>query len=93
MDVEFEHEVVADVSAVHLASVARADLHEARGRWAGVGDRSCRCDHADVEAERDGLLAGAVHALDVVCPRSPSHQFRMLLDDQNERCFTLLMER
>lgn len=85
LDFHFEHQVITDLGAADLASVRRANGHEASGRRSRVGDGTGSGDHANVKAQGDGLLAGVVHALDVVGPGLESDQFGMFLDDQDER--------
>ena len=84
LDVHLEDEVVANFGAADLLSIQRADGHDAGRRRTGVGNRSRGGDHADVEAQCDGLLAGVVDALDVVGASAVGNQFGVLLNDQHK---------
>lgn len=81
---DLEQQVVPDLGATDFLAVHGADLHLARGRGARVGNGARRGDHADVEAQGDGLLARVVDALDVVGAGAVGDQLGVLLDDEHE---------
>lgn len=81
---DLQQQVVSNLGTAHFLAIHSADLHLARGRGASVGNGARRGDHADVESERDGLLARVVDALDVVGPRAVRDQLGVLLDDEHE---------
>ena len=81
---DLEHEVVADLGRADVLAVRVADAHGARGRRARVGDGARGGEGLHVEAGVEGLLAGAVEALDAVRLRVVRHQLRVLLDHQQE---------
>jgi len=85
LDFDFEHERVSDNSTTDFLSGRQADLHGAH-RWrAGVGNGAGRRQHGDIESNSHGFLWCVVDAANLISLGFECHQFRMFLDDEDER--------
>lgn len=56
LDVNLQHEVVADLGRVDLLAIVCYDSHGAGRRGARVGNRTGSCQHGHVEAQRHVLF-------------------------------------
>lgn len=84
LNLDLQSQIVTDLSGDDLLSVEGDDAHSTRWWWTGISDGTGRRQHLYVEAKRDVLLSGLVHALDVVGLGLVRDQFRMFLYDQHE---------
>lgn len=93
LNFDLQHEIVPNLGRVDLVSVLGDDLHQANWWRTGVSDRSSGRQHRYVEAESNILLSSLIDTFDVVCLCLVCHQFRMLLDYQNETGLSLKVPR
>lgn len=89
MNGNFEQKIVSDLGLRYFLAIDCANLHLAGRWWAGVGDSSGRRNHANVKSKGHCALSSIVYAFDVVSTGAIRDEFRMFLNNEDERRFAI----